>query len=142
MNKIRVISRNIATFISKSSINQVKKTQIFKNITKNQVSKTIDQIQQLQQQCVQEKIRNPITELQNIQFKLFKQFIRYGLSELVTINRIQQRTQMNINYVGDYESKFAHSHFIHALQLNRVGANNYYFTIDDLKTTQSEYKRT
>ncbi|CAD8116387.1 unnamed protein product [Paramecium primaurelia] len=142
MNKIRVISRNIATFISKSSINQVKNTQIFKNITKNQVSKTIDQIQQLQQQCVQEKIRNPITELQNIQFKLFKQFIRYGLSEIVTINRIQQKTQMNINYAGDYESKFANSHFIHALQLNRVGANNYYFTIDDLKTTQSEYKRT
>lgn len=42
---------------------------------------------------------------------------------------------MNINYAGDYESNFIRSHFIHALYLNRIGANNYYFTIDDLITT-------
>ncbi|CAK58086.1 unnamed protein product (macronuclear) [Paramecium tetraurelia] len=142
MNKIRTISRNIATMISKSSLNQVKRTQIFKNLTKNQDFIASGEVKLFQQQCVQEKITSPIADLQNIQYKLFKQSIRHGLSELVRIDRSQPRTHKNINYAGDYESKFVHSHFIHALYLNRIGANDYYFTVDDLKTTQSEYHRT
>ncbi|CAD8194516.1 unnamed protein product [Paramecium octaurelia] len=142
MNKIRVISRNIASMISKSSLNQVKRTKFFKTLTKNQDSIQSGQVKLLQQQCVQEKLISPIAELQNIQYKLVKQSIRYGLSELVKIDRSQPRAHKNINYAGDYESKFVLSHFIHALYLNRIGANDYYFTLDDLKTTQSEYRRT
>ncbi|CAD8117424.1 unnamed protein product [Paramecium sonneborni] len=143
MNKIRGIIKNIATFVQKPAQQQIIRTQFFKAITKNQDKKGHVQIQKLNQWVLNKSQSSiTITELQNLQQRVFKQSIRHGLSELVRININKANVQTDINYAGDYESKFLQSHLIHALQLNRIGADNYYFNLDDLLTTQSAYERT
>lgn len=63
-----------------------------------------------------------------------------GLSDLVKTNKIYSSRHEEVIFSGDYKVSQI-SNFIHALYFNRKGASDYYFTIDDLKTTLSEYKR-
>lgn len=42
-------------------------------------------------------------------------------------------------YCGDYQRHSKRANFVHALQLSRPGAEDYFFSLDEIETTQSTY---